>query len=340
MKILILKPSSLGDVIQAIPVLRLLKRAFPGSQIFWWLSTELRPLLDGDPDLAGIIPFDRRRWVSPRHWNETIRSILLMRAQRFDWVIDLQGLARSGFFAWIARGELLVGIEDGREGAAGFYDLRVPRPSRATHAVDWYLEVLRHLSVPVHWDFEWLPKRDAAAASVEQKWRVRGTRWILFSPGARWSNKRWPAVNFAEVLRLLARTLPDRRFAIVGGREDVELGKTIAAAVPDRCVDLAGRTSLPEMIEWVRACELMVTNDTGPMHVAAALRKPVVALFGPTDPRRTGPHGQIDEAQQARLPCVPCLKATCANPRQFECLEVLSPAAVAGRIQARCGGPA
>src|SRR5581483_11138905 len=91
-KILILKPSSLGDIVQALPVLRLLKLRWPESEIFWWIDSGLAPLLEGDPDLAGVVRFERRRWASPRHWPEMWRSILWMREQAFDLVIDLQCL--------------------------------------------------------------------------------------------------------------------------------------------------------------------------------------------------------------------------------------------------------
>ncbi|MCC6819774.1 MAG: lipopolysaccharide heptosyltransferase II [Verrucomicrobiota bacterium] len=333
MKILILKPSSLGDVVQALPVLRLLKRHCPASEIHWWIDAGLAPLLEGDPDLAGVVRFERQRWAAPVHWPEMLRSIAALRAQQFDWVIDLQGLARSGAFAWLANGELLVGLDESREGARGFYDIIVPRPSFHTHAVDWYLAVLPRLGVPVHSDFVWLPERPAATAAVQSKWPADCARWIALQPGARWLNKRWPAEHFAELTRQLGAEFPDVRFAILGSAEDQPLGEIIARAAPERCLNLAGRTSLPEMIEWLRRCELMVTNDTGPMHVAAALGKPVIALCGPTEPRRTGPYGQWERVAQTKLPCVPCLKSRCAWPQPMECLTALAPREVLARAR-------
>ena len=339
MKILILKPSALGDVVQALPVLRLLKLHFPGSEIFWWIDSTLQPLLEADPDLSGILPFERRRWSSPLHWDELLASVRRTRALKFDWVIDLQSLARSGAFAWLANGELTVGLDDAREGARGFYDLVAPRLSFHTHAVDWYLETLRLLRVPVHWNFTWLPERRQVAAGVKEKWRADTGRWLILQPGARWINKRWPVESFAELARRLATEVTELRFAILGGKQDIPLGKTIARAAPDRCLDLTGKTSLPEMVEWIRLSELMVTNDTGPMHVAAALGKPVIALFGPTEPRRTGPYGQVDRALQLNsLPCVPCFKDTCAYQKPFECLRGLSPAVVQVDVLRRLAG--
>ena len=338
MKILILKPSSLGDVVQAVPVLRHLKRHFPQSEIHWWLAAELRPLLDGDPDLAGIIPFERRRWKSPWHWPEMLASIRALRAHRFDWVIDLQGLARSGVFAWLANGSLTAGVLDPREGAAGFYDLAVPRPAYETHAVDWYLAVLARLGVPIAPDFTWLPARPEAIAAVQRQWQPAGERWWILNPGARWFNKRWPVEHFAALVGLAAKSDPALRFAILGGRADAELGEIIAAADPARCVNLAGRTTLPEMVEWIRLSELIVTNDTGPMHVAAALGKPVVALFGPTDARRTGPYGQLASVLRQPLSCAPCMTDSCSRPQPLECLRSLSPMLVWAEARQRLHG--
>jgi heptosyltransferase I len=339
-RILILKPSSLGDVVQALPVLRLIKRHLPTSEIYWWIDSRLAPLLEGDPDLAGVVRFERQRWASPVHWGEIWRSVRWLRQKDFGWVIDLQCLMRSGVFAWLANGRLLVGLDEPREGARGFYDHIVRRPSPLTHAVDWYLRVLPVLGVPVNGDFQWLPPRPAAAESVRRQWPVDKARWIALQPGARWSNKRWPVESYAELVRLLVRAQPEFHFAVLGGAEDRPLGEAIAGVEPAKCLDLTGRLSLSEMVEWIRCSTLMVSNDTGPMHVAAALGTPVVALFGPTEPRRTGPYRQLDHVLQLNLPCVPCLKARCAWVKPFECLRALPPSAVCTAVQQRLTGVA
>lgn len=328
MKILILKPSSLGDVIQALPVLRLLKRQLPASEIFWWIDSRHAPLLADDPDLTGIVRFERQRWAAPRHWPEMLSSIRWMREQHFDWVIDLQCLARSGAFAWLANGKFLIGLDEVREGARGFYDVAVRRASFHTHAVDWYLAVLPHLGVSVHHHFTWLPERPAVARTVQARWQTDNGRWIAIQPGARWPNKRWPAEYFAELVRQLARKFPDARFAILGDGADKPLGGIISQAGPERCFNLCGQTSLLEMVEWIRLCDLVITNDTGPMHAAAALGKPLVALFGPTEPRRTGPYGQLHGVLRMDLPCSPCFKSYCTYARPNECLNALSPMSV------------
>jgi len=370
LKILILKPSSLGDVIQALPVLRLIKSHLPASEVFWWIDAHLAPLLEGDPDLAGVVRFERKRWAAPRHWPEMLHSIHWMREQHFDWVIDLQCLARSGAFAWLASGKLLIGLDEVREGARGFYDVAVRRASFHTHAADWYLAVLPKLGVPVHKNFQWLPERPAVAAEVKRKWpgeaqkgkdegrepvrtpilrseaaegrpdshpslrsyggqaALRTAHWIALQPGARWENKRWPAGHYAELIRRMAGKFPDARFAILGAAEDRPLGEIIARAQPQRCLNLCGQTSLPEMVEWLRRCDLLVTNDTGPMHAAAALGRPLVAIFGPTEPRRTGPYGHLESVLRIDLPCSPCLKSHCTYEKPDECLKAISPETV------------
>jgi ADP-heptose:LPS heptosyltransferase len=348
LKILILKPSSLGDVVQALPVLRFLKLGLPESKIYWWLQSNFVPLLEKDPDLAGIQPFHRNHWAAPGHWVEHLRSIRQMREQAFDWVIDLQSLVRSGAFAWLANGKFTIGLDEPREGARGFYDRIVPRPSFHTHAVDWYLGVLPILGVkgPMrssndafgHQDcskalfnfeqFVWLPKRPEICADVHRKWPVDAGPWVILQPGARWSNKRWPAAYYAELVMRLASARPSIRFAILGSRDDQPLAQVIRTAAPQQCLDLTGQTSLPEMVEWIRICDMMITNDTGPMHVAAALRKPVLALFGPTEPRRTGPYGQLENVLHFNLPCIPCLSQKCSYSKPMECLKAISPEVV------------
>ena len=267
-----------------------------------------------------------------------------MRARHFDWVIDLQGLFRSAVFAWLARGNLLIGLdnprEGGREGASGLYD-RAVGGSEETHAVGRYLSILPALDVPKHMNFQWLPERPDVAANVKSKWPEAGdnprspirnpqtapgrTRWIAIQPGARWPTKCWPAEKFAELTRLFAQNIPDVRFAVMGGLADRARGEIISRVAPERVLNLCGETTLPEMIEWLRLCSLMITNDTGPMHAAAALGVPVVALFGPTDPHSTGPYGQLENVLRIELPCSPCFKSSCRWKNPMECLTAISP---------------
>jgi heptosyltransferase I len=345
LKILILKPSSLGDVVQALPVLRLLKLHLPQSEIFWWLESSLVPLLADDPDLAGIYPFQRKRWSAPRRWPEIWAGVQSMRQERFDWAIDLQGLARSGLFTWWANAGLSIGLdnqrEGGREGARAAYDILAPCSKTGTHAVDRYLSVLEPLGIPVHQAFEWLPPRSGVAAQVQKKWEMATARWVALLPGARWDNKRWPLQNFVELIKRMLSMTADVNFAILGGKDDEALGRVLAGVDSRRCLDLTGKTSLPEMVEWLRLSELVITNDTGPMHVAAALRRPVVALFGPTEPGSTGPYGQRQNViQVSSLPCMPCMKDYCAYKEPLACLQGITPKLVCEKALGQLSAPA
>jgi heptosyltransferase I len=291
------------------------------------------PLLEKDPDLSGIIPFQRRRWAALRRWPEIARSVAVMRRHRFDWAIDLQGLARSSMFAWLANAGLTVGLdnlrEGSREGAVALYDITPPRAPANLHAVDRYLAVLPLLGVPVRRDFEWLPRRPEITAQVEQKWgNPAAARWIALLPGGRWDNKRWPVQYWLELVKLMCQK-PDLKFVILGSKDEQPLGQAIIAADPARCLNLAGQTSLAEMIEWVRLSKLIITNDTGPMHVAAAIGRPVVALFGPTNPASTGPYGQLGNVlQNTALPCVPCMSQKCSYRDPLACLHSITPQSV------------
>jgi lipopolysaccharide heptosyltransferase II len=270
--------------------------------------------------------------MAPSAWTRLGEKVRFLRSQRFDWVIDLQGLARSAAMAWAANGKLTIGLDTTREGARGFYDITVRRASWDTHAVDWYLAALTQLGVPIDGDFEWIPPRKEAAISIRQRWPVTEHRWILLQAGARWLNKRWPVRHFVSLVKQLASTHPGHRFAVMGGSEDKPLGTEISQALPNRCLDLTGTMSLAEMIEWIRAGEVLITNDTGPMHVAAAMKTPVVALFGPTEPTRTGPYGQLGNTLQLDLECVPCMRQICRNRERMECLERLLPDIVCRQV--------
>lgn len=335
MKILILKPSSLGDVVQAIPVARLIKDHLPKAEIHWWLNSDLMPLLDEDPGIDRVIPFERRRWGRPSGLLLAAAEIRRLRKERYDWILDLQGLARSALVGWLSNGGLFVGLDDRREGAPALHDISVPRPSETTHAVDWYLSVLRRLEVPVHSDFQWMPEYRSAAGDIATQSGGSGTPWIAFQPGARWENKRWPPAHFAELASRLLTYNQDWRIVILGGKSDEGLGAKIQQSAGNRVLNLTGTLSLPGMVEWIRRCSLLVTNDTGPMHVAAALGRPVVGLFGPTHPARTGPYGQTDQVLNISLPCAPCLRPRCSHGDFMACLTRISPERVFHAVRSR-----
>jgi hypothetical protein len=161
----------------------------------------------------------------------------------------------------VAQGGLTVGLDDRREGAPALYDLAVPRASYQTHAVDWYLDVLRRLGVPVHWDFEWLPRNEEAATVVESVWPANGHRWIALQPGARWLNKRWPAERFAALAQRLLTQDASARIVVLGEMATGRSARRFRRA-GDRCLDLTGQLPLPGMVEWLRRCALIDRRTT------------------------------------------------------------------------------
>ena len=331
MKVLILKPSSLGDVIHAIPVLRLIKIQRPKWTIHWWIAKNFAPLLEMDRDIGALHYFDRGAWNSFSGIARGISSLEGMKAEKYDLVIDLQGLARSALHGWAVGGGYTVGLDQRREGASLFYDASVPRPSLHAHAVDWYLQVLTELGLSVEGSYEWLPERPWVAEGLGNLGYQPKYRWIALCPGARWESKRWPVESFEELIKRI--DLPDVRFVVIGGKDDQAIGKRLGRL--DSTLDLTGRTSLPEMIEWMRVCSTVVTNDTGPMHIAAALGVRVLALFGPTDSRKTGPYSSNSKVlRQVYGQCDQCVRGRSYRVKGHNCMESITPDVVVSEVNA------
>lgn len=331
MKVLILKPSSLGDIIHAIPVLRLIKQQRSDWEVHWWIAKHFAPILEMDQDISALHYFDRYAWGSIEGIRSGIDGVSRMRREQFDIVIDLQGLARSALHGWAARGGYTLGLDHRREGAAILYDEAIERPTQETHAVDWCREVLPKLGLKSEGSFEWLPERPWLSKNLFTQGFESGCRWIALCPGARWKSKQWPLDSFMSLVEKMDSS--NVRFVVIGGPEDRAMGEHLGRE--ERVLNLTGCTTIPEMIEWLRVCSVVITNDTGPMHIAAALNIPVVALFGPTDPKRTGPYrvrGKV--LQSCQLDCVPCFQKRCGRSEERECLRLITPEEVLDAVVA------
>jgi heptosyltransferase-1 len=260
-RILVVKPSSLGDVIHALPTVNLLRRQFPDAHISWLINAELSSLLKKCPVINDRIEFHRHDAGS---WFSLLRRL---RRERFDLVVDLQGLFRSGFFAFVTGAPRRIGLSDAREGARWFYSEVVP--VQREHAVTRYLRVTGQTG-PVEFP---LGVGDRKRENL-----------IALNPLARWETKIWGDANFSA---LLGR-LPADRVVLIGSARERDRIETINRG---RARNLAGTLDLYELAELYRQCAVVITNDTGPMHLAAAVGAPVIALFGPTDPELVGPYG-------------------------------------------------
>jgi len=328
-KILVVKPSSLGDIIHALPTVRILRRAFPQADIAWLINENFAPILDGCPVISRVIPFARHRYTTPHGIAELGRLIAALHRERFDWAIDLQCLLRSSLITLATGARRRTGLSDGREGSTSFYNELIKVPAPHMHAVDRYLMLPRQLGIQVdRVDFPLAPDPRGAKAGPE--------KLILVNPGARWPTKRWPAPRFGELLARLAALWPDHRLAIIGSPDERITAEAIAAAAHAPVEMLAGRTTLPQLVDLMRRAALLISNDSGPMHLAVAVGTPVVAIFGPTNPRQTGPYpGAAHAVLRVSLPCSPCLKAQCKDTPEVNCLiqiEVEQVVAAAERL--------
>jgi len=343
--ILLIKPSSLGDVIHALPVLHGLRQRYPGARISWLLASSLVDLLRGHPDLDEVIPFDRTRFAAlGRSLPVTVEFAAFvrdLRARRFDLVVDLQGLFRSGFLAAASGAGVRIGFADARELGWVFYTHRLPALPFESHAAELNYRIATLLGFPdwpMRCQLHLIPEDHRVARRLLHDAGVRdGERLALLVPGARWETKRWPARKFGELADRLSRDA-GYRVVLLGSRAERPLGQAVAAASGSPVIDLIGRTDLRQLMAVIAAADLVVTNDSGTKDIAAAFHRPLVCLYGPTNPRRTGPMLGRGRVVRLEVPCSPCYLKTLAQcPHEHRCLRDLEADAVFGQIAALPG---
>ena len=310
MRVLIIKPSSLGDIIHALPAVNLIRRRYPDAHLAWLVNTGFTSLLQNCPLIDEIIPF-------PRHEFRKLPALVKrLRQNPYNLVIDLQGLLRSGLLTAVTGARRRVGFAAtfAREGAHLAYNEIVPvgRP----HAVERNLLVARHLGCDWTGAIEF-PLGTTAACQTSVTALLAGlTAPIAVNPAARWPTKFWGDDKFAAVIR----HLPAARVILTGAATEAARIAGIAPA----CRNLAGQTDLAQLTEIYRRCAVVITNDSGPMHLAAAVGTPVVAIFGPTDPAITGPYGKQHRVLRAGIECSPCLSPRCRHTPRMECMELVT----------------
>jgi heptosyltransferase I len=323
-RIALIKPSALGDIVHALPVLSALRAKFPLASITWVVNTSYEPLLAGHPDLTDTLAFDRG--VGKRGRLAAIGYALQfawhLRRRRFDLVIDLQGLLRTGLMCLATGAPVRIGFANAREGSRFAYTHRVRVPDADhSHAVDRYWRIAeflgagggpKHFRVPIGAEV-----RSWAAAALAGRPRPI----VAVAVGAKWTTKRWPPGHFAALLRDLTGTC-----AFVGTAEDTALSREVEKQIPLSAhparLDFTGRTSLPQLAALLDAADLMVGNDTGPLHLAAALGKPCIAPYTCTRVALHGPYGSFAGGVQTAVPCAGSYLKTCPN---MVCMAELSP---------------
>lgn len=270
-----------------MPIAVSLRRAFPAARIAWLVQDSFADALRAHEAIDELVLFPRRRlrrWWTPSGLRAAAGFLAGLRG-RFDLVIDAQGLGRSGLMAWATRAARRVGFRDAREG--GWLGLTERHSVGARHAVDRMLGLLEAAGIPPVAELELRTPSDAAAWWGERR---PAARYAVVAPTSRWPSKAWPAASWQG----LVRGLLDRgweRVVCVAGPGETEAAR---AALPrdGRVVDLSGATSVGGMMAVIEEASLVVANDSAPLHMAVGFDRPLLALFGPTDPLAVGPYGR------------------------------------------------
>jgi lipopolysaccharide heptosyltransferase I len=336
MRYLIVKPSSLGDILHAMPAVSALAKAQPDVSVDWVVKppfAELPPYL---PCVRRVIPFYDKKIRKPLHFlPEVFRLRSDLRRDAYDAVIDLQGLVRSAFIGSLSGCRVRAGFASPREHfSTHFYTRLLKGREKSAHAVDVNNALMRDFLGREDLDFSLeLPVNERTAGRARETVAeafggVLPERFAVVAPGARWETKKWPADFFCAVIASLSRREPGLKFLLAGTRDEAEDAESILAKSNGLPVaSICGKTSVGELLETVRLSSLMICNDSGPMHIAAALGVPVVAMFGPTDPVLTGPYCEKKSVFIPEIACNRCFLRYCKDSR---CHASIDPEAVAG----------
>lgn len=320
-RILVVKLSSLGDTLHALPAVAEIAARLD-AEVDWAVQPAFAPLVECFACVSRTVRVPRPSDFFG--WTRALRS--LRRAPPYDLVLDMQGLLKSALVARAARAPRRIGPSFAREGSSLFYTDVAGPPDRSRHAVEECFDTVRFLgfeppAVPA------FPLRvpDVDPDALAPGLSGLGGPLVAVAPFSRWPSKNWPAASFSEAVRLLVSERGARVF-LIGGPGDRDGAEAIVRAAGVPAADLCGKLSLVESAGLLKRCAALLTNDSGPMHVAAALGVPCIVPFGPTSPARTGPWGPGHAVLRAPDACAlaPCRKRVC--PRgDHACLAAVSP---------------
>lgn len=331
-RILLIKPSSLGDIVHTLPVVAALKQQWPAAHLTWCVKRQWAEVVERVEGVDRVWPIDftLRGWAG---------SVPALRRQRFDLVLDLQGLLRSAALGWLTGCSTRVGFANGREASPWFYSRRVAVPTPEMHAVDRYLLVTAALGAAVQGQPQFrflLPTQDySSVGDVLQRKGVNvDAPWVAMNISARWPTKRWPVESFAAVATLLSREGVGP-IVVIGGAGERRESEQLKQLTECPIIDLTGETKLGLLPALLSKASVLITNDSGPMHIAAAVGTPVISVFGPTSAVRTGPYGEGHAVLTHDVPCRPCFRRTCGNVVQMDCLRRITPSQVVSAVRDR-----
>lgn len=310
-RVLVVKLSSLGDLFHALPAVHLLKKHLH-AEVDWVTQPEYVGLVRCFSDVNRVIAFPRKKPL--KNLAGYVREV---RHERYDYVVDLQGLLKSAVAGRLARGWMYIGPSYQREGARLLYDRVAGVRNKSRHAVDEVLDVVRFLKFPV----------DEICFPISlPEYPLDGyAPRVALIPCSRWITKNGPPDLFSGLGRLLLAH-GVRSLILAGAPGNRLVCERIAGDIGDsRVTNLCGKTSLSELGGVLKQMNIVVTVDSGPMHMAAAAGVPVVAIFGATDPGRTGPYGDNHTIiTELGLDCRPCLSRTCRR-KDLACLSHITP---------------
>lgn len=324
---LVLKSSSLGDIIHTLPAVSAFRKRWPDARITWLVKKSWAAILEGNPDIDAIWPVD----FSFRSWPALFRQL---RQGGYDLVLDFQGLFRSGLMSWLSGAPRRVGFSRAREGAPMFYtdpvgiaglDAAVPWRLGEMHAVDRNLALVRYLEADASSAtcyFPDLPSDRTVIQKLLQGAHMDQQDYLVgIAPWSRAQLKCWPLDRFVELCRLMI-TEGKIRPVLIGGGQDSHRTGPFRNLEERGLLNCVGKVSLRQLPVLLRQVGALVGNDSAPLHLAAGLGIPVVGLYGPTQPKVTGPYPLAGHViLQAALPCTPCGQKACRHPQYQECLQ-------------------
>jgi len=304
-RILIIRPSALGDVARSVGLLHSLRAAYPDASIDWLVQDAFSDVIAAHPDLSGVVPFPRgdfSRWLRTGRLDRVLGFLRSLRDRRYELVIDAQGLARSGFFALATRARTRIGLANARELAWLAYTHRVTA-SIECHAVDQMHALLTPLGVPaLAGERAMRLYTPTHAANWARSHPLLHEPYVVLAPTSRWPAKQWPAERFAA----LVRALRGRGFRIVlvgSASERSQIRPLLDLAHDDPgVIDLVGSTTLARLLGVLERAALVIANDSAALHIAVGFNRPLVALYGPTRVHRVGPYRRERDVIQHALP--------------------------------------
>jgi len=327
-RILIVLHGSIGDVTRALPLAGILRRGFPQAFLAWSIEPACSPLLQGNRAIDEVLVFDRGNW-----WKNVGGFLARVRAGNFDLTIDLQRIFKSGLIGWWSGARQRLGFHrrDSKEFNWIFNNLHIPRYGEEIPKLEHYLKFADYLGLErasVQWDFGLTQEEQD---SVDQRLGKNSQPFAVLFVGTRWQSKQWFPLQMSHCAEHLRRN-HNLDVVLLGGNEYGATAKEVESLCRTKLVNLVGQTSLREAIGVIERAKIAIGPDTGLMHIAAAVRTPVISLWGATRPERTGPFGFGELALQGEAPCVPCQRRTCSIGRI--CLQSITAEQIGAKINA------